>query len=70
MPLMCQASTKTACLTIAAEAAWHTSSASISGVAPPLLDLAELERLVTADELYQLEDDCTEHDGCRPIRLR
>ncbi len=42
----------------------------LEGVAPPLLDLAELERLVTADELYQLEDDCTEHAGCRPIRLR
>lgn len=38
----------------------------LEGTAPPLLDLAELERLVTADELSQL-DDCTEHDGCRPL---
>lgn len=34
--------------------------------APPLLDVEVLERLVTADELGQL-DDCTEHDGCRAI---
>lgn len=37
--------------------------------APPLLDLAELERLVTADELSELEGhgDCTLHEGCRSI---
>jgi len=37
---------------------------------PPLLDLEQLERLVTADELSELEGhgDCELHEGCRPIR--
>jgi len=36
---------------------------------PLLLDLAELERLVTADELSELggHGDCELHDGCRPV---
>lgn len=34
----------------------------------PTLDLEELERLATADERHALEDDCAEHDACRPIR--
>lgn len=32
-----------------------------------LFDLEELERLVTADELQELDADCVIHDGCRPV---
>lgn len=39
----------------------------VEAVAPPLLDLSELERLVTADELLVFDGECTIHDGCRPI---
>ncbi len=36
---------------------------------PPLIDLGQLERLVTADELSELSGhgDCDIHEGCRPI---
>jgi hypothetical protein len=36
-------------------------------VAPPLIDMEQLERLVTEDELRMFDDECTVHDGCRPI---
>ncbi len=38
-------------------------------VAPPLIDMEQLERLVTQDEAAELDEgDCTIHDSCRPIR--
>ena len=40
----------------------------IDEVAPPLIDLEQLERLVTEDELRMFDDECTVHDGCRPVR--
>jgi len=39
----------------------------VDQVAPPLLDFAQLERLVTADELLLFDGECSAHDGCRPI---
>jgi hypothetical protein len=39
----------------------------VEQTAPPLLDLAELERLVTADEMLVFDGECAIHDGCRPI---
>ncbi|MDH6181099.1 hypothetical protein M2152_001281 [Microbacteriaceae bacterium SG_E_30_P1] len=36
-------------------------------VAPPLIDLEQLERLVTEDDLIQFDGECLLHDGCRPI---
>jgi hypothetical protein len=42
--------------------------ALVDEVAPPLLDLEQLERLVTQDELLEAYDgECLIHDGCRPI---
>jgi len=38
--------------------------------ATPLIDLAQLERLVTADELLVFDGECTVHDGCRPVLER
>lgn len=40
----------------------------IAEVGPPLIDLEQLERLVTEDELRLFDDECTVHDGCIPIR--
>ena len=34
---------------------------------PPLIDLAQLERLATADELHAFDGECSMHDGCRPV---
>ena len=34
---------------------------------PPLIDLAQLERLATEDELQVFEGECSLHDGCRPV---
>ena len=39
----------------------------IDEMAPPLLDLAHLERLVTEDDLLSFDGECLLHDGCRPI---
>jgi hypothetical protein len=37
-------------------------------VAPPLIDMEQLERLVTQDEAAELFDgECVLHDGCRAI---
>jgi hypothetical protein len=45
--------------------------ALIDEVAPPLIDLEQLERLVTQDELMEAYDgECLLHDGCRPILSR
>ena len=40
----------------------------IDEVAPPLIDLEQLERLVTQDDLLLFDGECDIHDGCRPIR--
>lgn len=40
----------------------------VAEVAPPLIDLEQLERLVTEDDLLLFDGECTVHDGCRPIR--
>jgi hypothetical protein len=43
----------------------------VDEVAPPLIDLEQLERLVTQDELLEAYDgECLIHDGCRPILSR
>ena len=34
---------------------------------PPLIDLAQLERLATEDELHVFDGECSVHDGCRPV---
>lgn len=39
----------------------------IAEVAPPLIDLAQLERLVTEDERQLFDGECGIHDGCRRI---
>jgi hypothetical protein len=45
----------------------------VAEVAPPLIDAvwmedaAQLERLVTEDELRVFDDECFAHDGCRPV---
>ena len=42
-------------------------------VAPPLIDLEQLERLATEDELQVFDGECVIHDSCRPVfasRLR
>lgn len=36
-------------------------------IEPPLIDLAQLERLVTEDELHLFDGECAVHDGCRPV---
>jgi hypothetical protein len=39
----------------------------VDEVVPPLIDLEQLERLVTQDDLLEFEGECAVHDGCRPI---
>ncbi|MDM4761946.1 hypothetical protein QT381_02865 [Galbitalea sp. SE-J8] len=39
-------------------------------VAPPLIDLDELHRLVAADEDDDFDGECVLHEGCRPIFAR
>ncbi len=39
----------------------------IAEVAPPLIDLEQLERLVTEDDLLMFDGECAVHDGCRPV---
>jgi hypothetical protein len=39
----------------------------VDEVVPPLLDLAQLERLVTADELLVFDGECLAHPGCRSV---
>ena len=43
----------------------------VDEMAPPLIDMAQLERLVKEDELAELFDgECLVHDGCRSINFR
>ena len=45
--------------------------ALVDEVAPPLIDMAQLERLVTQDEAAELFDgECLVHDGCRTVWQR
>ena len=45
--------------------------ALIDEVAPPLIDLAQLVRLVTQDDAAELFDgECLVHDGCQSIFTR
>ena len=39
----------------------------VDEVAPPLVDIAQLERLVTEDDLLMFDGECTLHDGCRAV---
>ena len=39
----------------------------VDEVAPVLIDLAQLERLATEDELHIFDGECSVHDSCRPI---
>ncbi len=39
----------------------------VDQVAPPLIDLAQLERLVTQDDLNMFDGDCLIHDSCRQV---
>jgi hypothetical protein len=34
---------------------------------PPLIDLDQLDRLVTEDERHTFDGECAVHDGCRRI---
>lgn len=34
---------------------------------PPMLDLAQLERLVNEDERHTFDGECCVHEGCRQI---
>lgn len=36
--------------------------------APPLIDLEQLECLVTEDDLQRFDGECVIHDSCRPVR--
>ncbi|MEP6482191.1 MAG: hypothetical protein ABJA94_09315 [Rhodoglobus sp.] len=40
----------------------------VDRVAPPLIDLEQLERLVTEDDLQRFDGECLIHDSCRPVR--
>ena len=45
--------------------------ALVDEVAPPLIDMAQLERLVTQDEAAELFDgECLVHDGCQSVWQR
>lgn len=39
----------------------------IGEVAPSFIDLEQLERLVTEDDMITFEGECSIHDGCRPV---
>ena len=46
-------------------------SGLVDEIAPPLIDMAQLERLVTQDEAAELFDgECLVHDGCRTVWQR
>ena len=45
--------------------------ALVDEVAPPLIDMEQLERLVTQDEAAELFDgECLVHEGCRTVWRR
>ncbi|MCU1412389.1 MAG: hypothetical protein JWR04_3096 [Rhodoglobus sp.] len=39
----------------------------VEEVAPSLIDMEQLERLVTEDDLLSFGGECFIHDGCRPV---
>jgi hypothetical protein len=39
----------------------------IEEVVPSLVDMEELERLVTEDDMLEFGGECFVHEGCRPI---
>ncbi len=39
----------------------------IGEVAPAFIDLEQLERLVTEDDMLTFDGECSLHDGCRQI---
>lgn len=39
----------------------------IGEVAPTFIDLEQLERLVTEDDMLAFDGECAIHDGCRQI---
>ena len=39
----------------------------VEEVVPSLIDMEQLERLVTEDDLLSFGGECLIHDGCRPI---
>ena len=39
----------------------------IGEVAPSFIDLEQLERLVTEDDMVTFDGECTLHDGCKQI---
>ncbi len=46
-------------------------SVLIDEMAPPLIDMQQLERLVKQDEVAELFDgECLVHDGCQSIARR
>lgn len=46
-------------------------SVLVDELAPPLIDMAQLERLVKEDEMAELFDgECLVHDGCRAVSYR
>ena len=46
-------------------------SVLIDEMAPPLIDMQQLERLVKQDEIAELFDgECLVHDGCQSIARR
>jgi len=40
----------------------------VEEVAPSFIDLEQLERLVTEDDMLSFAGECFIHEGCRPIR--
>jgi hypothetical protein len=45
--------------------------ALVDEIAPPLIDMEQLERLVRLDEAAEFFDgECTEHDACRNVTWR
>lgn len=39
----------------------------IGELAPTFIDLEQLERLVTEDDMLAFDGECTIHDGCRSV---
>ena len=39
----------------------------VEEVVPSLIDMEQLERLVTEDDLLSFGGECLIHDGCRPV---
>lgn len=39
----------------------------VEEVAPPLIDMEQLERMVTEDDVLSFGGECFIHDGCRPV---